>query len=54
MPSKNTTIVAARIPDDTLKEINFRISRRGITLNKWLNWAIKNGLRKHRKNNEQI
>lgn len=49
MPSKNTTIVSARIPDKVLTQIKERISRKGKTLNEWLNWAIKQGLRPHKK-----
>jgi len=49
MPSKNTTIVSARIPDKTLDKIKERISKKGKTLNAWINWAIKQGLRPHKK-----
>ena len=49
MPTKNTTIVSARVPDVKLAEINQRITKRKMTLNQWLNWAILNGLRSHKK-----
>ena len=52
MPSKNTTIVSARIPDKILSQVKDRLSRNGKTLNEWLNWAIKQGLRSHRKGDE--
>ncbi len=53
MPSKNTTIVAARIPDKTLAQIKERISGNGKTLNQWINWAIRQGLRTHKKNADE-
>jgi len=49
MPTKNTTILAARVPDDTVAEINQRLIKRGMSLNRWLNWAILNALRSHKK-----
>ena len=49
MPSKNTTIVSARIPDKILAQIKERMARNGKTLNSWVNWAIKQGLRSHKK-----
>lgn len=52
MPSKNTTIVAARIPDKTLAQIKERISGKK-TLNQWINWAISQGLRPHKKNADE-
>ncbi len=48
MPTKNSTIVSARIPDKTLALIVERIDGKK-SLNSWLNWAIKQGLRHHRK-----
>lgn len=53
MPTKNTTIVSARIADGTLAQIKARIARKGKTLNGWLNWAIKQGLRPHKKRQEE-
>jgi len=49
MPSKTTTTVSARIPDKALVQIKERIARRNKTLNAWINWAILNGLRSHKK-----
>ena len=49
MATKDTTVVSARVPDKTLEEINQRVAKKGTTLNKWINKAIKEALRKHRK-----
>jgi len=49
MPSKDTTVISARIPDKTLALIKERISKKDKTLNAWINWAIKEGLRSHTK-----
>lgn len=49
MPTKDSTVVAVRIKNEMLGKINHRIKRRGITINKWLTWAIGLGLRTHRK-----
>jgi len=47
MPTKNTTVKTVRIPDDIADWINQRAKRRGWSINKWLNWAIRLGLRSH-------
>lgn len=49
MPTKNTTVLAARVVDTEVEEINQRLKKRRITRNQWLNWAIQLGLRRHKK-----
>ena len=49
MPTKNTSVVHARVADTKIKEIEKRCKNRGMTINSWLNWAIDNGLRPHRR-----
>jgi len=49
MPTRNSQIISARISDETLTKIKERISRNGKTLNAWLNWAIQEALRSHKK-----
>lgn len=47
MPTKGTSIIATRIKDEIITEVRQRATRRGLTINAWLNWAVKNGLRSH-------
>lgn len=49
MPTKDSKVLSVRVKNEVIAEINRRISRRDITLNAWLNWAISKGLRKHTK-----
>lgn len=49
MPTKNTNIIAARVKDDVIEQLRGRAARRGITVNAWLNWAIADALRPHRR-----
>ena len=49
MPTKNSLVISVRVKDKTVSEINRRIKRRGITINKWLTWAVSLGLRTHKK-----
>ena len=44
-----TKAIGIRVQVLKLEEINRRASRRGITFNKWVNWAIVQGLRSHKK-----
>lgn len=47
MPTKNTSVLAVRVADTKIKEIEKRCKSR--TINAWLNWAIDIGLRSHKK-----
>ena len=49
MPTKNTTVLAVRVKNETISKIKDKASKRGISINAWLSWAIGLGLRKHRK-----
>ena len=52
MPTKDSTVIAVRIKNETLEVINHRIKKKGITINKWLTWCVNEGLRLHRKRGE--
>lgn len=49
MPTKGTSTITARVKDETIAEVTQRAAKRGISINAWVNWAINQGLRKHRK-----
>jgi len=49
MPTKNTKIISARVSDDKVELITQKANKRRITINAWINWAIKNGLRSHKR-----
>ena len=46
MPTKGTSVITTRVKDELIVEIKRNASKRGITLNGWLNLAILQGLRK--------
>ena len=47
MPSKYTTIIAVRVKNDIKDQIERRL--KDMTMNKWLNLAIADRLRSHKK-----
>ena len=49
MPTKGTKILSARVREEDIEIIKQRAKRRKLTVNAWLNWSIKNGLRNHRR-----
>lgn len=49
MPTKDTGTVIARVKNETIRIIKQRARKRDITVNAWLNWAIEQALRNHRK-----
>ena len=49
MPTKGTGVLAARVKDETILEVNRKAANRKMSLNAWLNWAISLGLRVHRR-----
>jgi len=49
MPTKNSRVRGVRLLNKDYHMIMERADRRGWTFNKWMNWAIKQGLRKHNK-----
>lgn len=53
MKERDTVILPVRIKKTLLNEIDDNLLKtKQKTRNAWLNWAIKNGLRKHSKNNK--
>ena len=49
MKGRNTRIVSARIPDDLYDLMVQRAVKRQVSVNAWLLWAVKEGLRdRHR------
>ena len=49
MPTKDSKVISVRIKNEVADEINRRVKRRGMTVNKWLVWAVGLGLRSHSK-----
>lgn len=50
MPTKDSTVISVRIRNNILARIESRLQRKkGMTLNRWLTWAILQGLRSHKK-----
>ena len=45
MKGRNTRIVSARIPDEMYDLIILRAVKRQVSVNAWLLWAVKEGLR---------
>ncbi len=41
--------IGIRVRIDTLENVKKRALRKGWSFNKWMNWAIAQGLRKHSK-----
>jgi predicted DNA binding CopG/RHH family protein len=48
MPTKDSTVRGVRISNLQISMIEQRANRKGWTFNKWMNWAIEQGLRPHR------
>ena len=53
-PTKNTQLKTVRIPDDIADWIKQRAKRRGWSVNKWLNWAVRQALRSHSKKSKGV
>jgi len=49
MPTKDSRVIGVRIKDETIAKIIERASRKGWTFNRWMNWAIIQGLRSHKR-----
>ena len=49
MPTKNSTARGIRLSDKDYELIKYRADHKGWTFNRWINWAIKNGLRSHKR-----
>ena len=53
MPTKNSRVRGVRLLDKDYDLIMLRANRRGWTFNRWMNWAISIGLRKHIKSSSE-
>ncbi len=45
--------IGIRVSLDKIELINKRASRKGWTFNRWINWAIIQGLRSHKSRNDK-
>ena len=49
MPTKESSTLTVRVPNNTIAVILERAKRRKLTKNAWLTWAINDALRSHGK-----
>ena len=49
MKERDTVILAVRIKKELLNSVQQRVSKRKVSRNSWIIWAIKEGLRSHRR-----
>ncbi len=47
MKERDTVILPVRIKKDLMLEVNQKVSRKKVSRNSWLIWAIRQGLRSH-------
>ena len=47
--TRDTVILPVRIKKDLLKRLNEKVTRKRVSRNSWMIWAILNGLRSHKK-----
>jgi len=47
MPTRDSDILTTRVDNETIKLIKQRLNKKKPTVNAWMNWAIKLGLRRH-------
>ena len=47
MPTRNSRVIGVRLDNTIIEQVLHRAARRGWTYNRWMNWAVKQGLRKH-------
>ena len=45
MKGRNSRVIAVRVPDQTFALIEKRAGKREWSVNQWLLWAVKEGLR---------
>ena len=45
----DTRAIGIRVPDSQIEKVNRRALKKGVSFNKWVNWAITQGLRSHKK-----
>ena len=49
MPSKNTTVITARVPNHVIEAMREKCDKKGWTPNRFINWALTLGIRSHKK-----
>ena len=47
MPAKDSKAIGVRVTIDDYERIMKKATRKGWTFNRWMNYAIKEGLRSH-------
>jgi len=52
VPTKDSTVISARVANEVLKVIRSRLGKEKPTINFWLTWAVKQGIRNHKKKGE--
>ena len=48
MPTKDSKVRGVRISNQLIAAIEQRANRKGWSFNRWMNWAIRQGLRSHK------
>ena len=48
---KGSKVYAVRVPKGLGNQMESRVEKKGLSLNKWMIWAIRQGLRSHKKPN---
>ncbi len=49
MPTKDSRVIGVRLTNPLIERIMARATRKGWTFNRWMNWAVLQGLRSHRR-----
>lgn len=52
MKERDTAILPVRIKKTLLSEVEQKVAKKGVSRNSWLIWSIKQGLRKHERQND--
>lgn len=47
MKGRNSRVIAVRVPDQLYTLIEKRVGKKEWSVNQWLLWAVKEGLRDH-------
>ena len=54
MKERDTVIIAIRIKKALLDKVKERVAQKKVSRNSWVNWAITQGLRSHKKKEEGV
>ena len=54
MPTKDSKVRGVRIRNETIKKIMERCAHRNWTFNRWMNWAVTQGLRSHTRRSKVV